>query len=117
METNTTNLVEKTSCTHIFDLFWFCPNPRNQMSVYHREGTFADCSILLADWMTCMNSKLRSKQEDKEKMLSTLSINQPKTSNIFSESSFGTQIRNWSCRSRGCRQTSNFIFQAFRTSP
>mmetsp|Transcript_5543 Transcript_5543/g.5724 ORF Transcript_5543/g.5724 Transcript_5543/m.5724 type:complete len:95 (+) Transcript_5543:101-385(+) len=81
MSERRTDLIEKTSCTHLFDLFWYCPSPHNQLSYYYREGEFQDCSIFMGDWMKCLNSRLRSKPEDKMRILSTLSTNSRKKVN------------------------------------
>jgi len=45
------------SCMAVFDKFWLCGNPGNQLGYYYRYGSYEDCSRFMSDWRRCMQLK------------------------------------------------------------
>ena len=69
------------NCIDIFDRFWFCASPVNQLAQFYRRGELEDCTILLSDWSKCMRAKLHQDEDKKYEIMASASVMVPPVEN------------------------------------
>ena len=69
------------NCIDVFDRFWFCASPVNQLAQFYRQGELENCTILLSDWSKCMRSKLHQDVDKKYEIMASASVMVPPIEN------------------------------------
>jgi len=69
------------SCVAIFDQFWHCLSPGNQLRNYYMDGELDDCPTHFSDWTVCLKAQLVFDEKRKREIMQSTTAMRPKPIN------------------------------------